>query len=127
MKVNAFITIYNTRVKHKSEQVSSDDVMGIIIDLIKPKSFLPYDDILNIIDQTIIDSEKTDYPTPNRYRLFIVNLISSYTNLECKIKDFDVLKEAGLLDVVISTFESEYQFCNNLMKMCYQDYIMQKG
>lgn len=120
LKVNAFITVYKTRIKHQRE-FSADDVINIVAELVNPIDYISYDDKLKIIDQTLQETNDKDYPSAQRHRLFLVNLISAYTNLECRIKDFDLLCESGLLDVIISLFEKEYKICNSLMQMCLYD------
>ena len=120
MKVNAFLTVYNTRTKHISN-LDETKIMDIIIDLLKPIKYLPYDDKLKIIDKTINDSKTSTHPTADRYRHFVINLISAYTSIECTLEGFDVLSESRLLDLILSTFESEYKICSSLMQMCMQD------
>ena len=34
---------------------------------------------------------------------------------------FDILSENKLLDLIVSTFKSEFQICNTIMQMCLND------
>lgn len=120
LKVNAFITVYNTRTKHIKD-LSPDVVLNIITDLIKPIKYVPFEQKLKMIDKTIEDSKSHKYPTAKRYVDLIMNMIALYTDLEIKKGDFDILSESGLLDIILSTFDSEYKFCSYLMQMCLQD------
>ena len=54
MKVNNFITLFNTRTK--SNHISQEDVARQIVDLIKPKSYIPYDDKIKLVMSTIKDT-----------------------------------------------------------------------
>lgn len=55
---------------------------------------------------------------PNRNRLFIINLIKTYTNLEVTIQDFDTLSQNMFIEPILSTFEKEYKICSSIMNMC---------
>lgn len=116
MKVSNFITLFN--VKTKNGKLSGEDLIGIIIDLIQPKSYLPYDDKITLVVDTINDSKKYSPIMPNRNRLFIVNLINAYTILDMSVADFDVLSENMLIVPILSTFENEYKICSSIMNMC---------
>ena len=122
MKANVFITLYNSRVKHIAN-LDEDKIMEIIIDLIKPISYLPFDDKLKIIDYVIEETKKEKYHTAYMYRLFVINLISAYTNLDCNINDFDILSSSKLIDLILHLFENEYVVCNHLLQMCLADVL----
>ena len=120
MKVNPFITLYNSRLKHIVDP-SPSQIIELIKELIKPEAYLTYDDKLKIVDRTIAETKTSPHPTADRYRYFVCNLISVYTSLECDLKGFDALSSCGLIDLVISTFEQEFKICNNLLQMCLSD------
>ena len=103
LKVNAFITIYNTRTKH-IQPLTRDIIMETITDLIKPVRYISYDNKIKIISETIKQSRNTDYPTAILHRNFIINIISAYTDLEMNNDGFDILCENGLLELIISLF-----------------------
>ena len=120
MKVNSFITVYNARMKHIQE-ATPQIIMETIIELIHPIQYISYDNKLKLIKKTIEESQNNEFPTAVRHRNLIVNLISAYTNLEMTNKDFDLLSQNKMLDVILLCFESEYKICNSLMEMCLYD------
>ena len=116
MKVNNFITLFNTRTK--SNHISPEDVAKQIIDLVKPKSYLPYDEKIKIVMSTIEETQDMKPCWPYRNRLFIINLIKAYTNLEVTVSDFDVLDQNMFIEPIMSTFENEYKKCIAIMDNC---------
>lgn len=126
MKANVFLTVYNTRMKHKNI-ISKDDILREISDLIKPVQYIPYDDKLKIVDITIKNSLDSQFPTANLHRAFIINMISAYTNLEMDNSGFDVLSESKLIDYIISLFQSEFTICSSLLQMCLDDMKARSG
>ena len=126
MKVNAFLTVYNARMKRKND-ITKNDIINEISDLIKPVSYIPYDDKLNIINATIDQSLNLKYPTANLHRSFIINMISAYTNLEMDNNGFDILSESKILDYIISLFQSEFTICSSLLQMCLDDTKARSG
>lgn len=116
MKVNNFITLFNARTK--SNHISPEDVAKQIVDLTKPKFYLPYEDKIKIVMNTIEDTKDMKPCWPYRNRLFIVNLIKAYTNLEMTISDFDILEQNMFTEPILSTFEREYKICSAIMNNC---------
>lgn len=114
MKPNIFVKSYEALMKSKNN-IEAKDVYELVSKLIKPKKYLTFDDKLKIIDITINQVKNSKHFTAEIYRNFTINLVSAYTNLECQPKDFDLLCETRLLDVILSIFEDEYQRCNALM------------
>ena len=109
MKVNNFITLFNTRTK--SNHISPEDVAKQIVDLIKPKSYISYDDKIKLVMSTIEETQNMKPCWPYRNRLFIINLIRAYTNLEVTIPDFDTLDRNMLIEPMMATFQNEYKKC----------------
>lgn len=120
MKANNLVSLYNARVKQVKD-LTPEVVINTITDLIHPIAYIPYGKKLEIIDKTIEESNDVKYPTPERYRSLIINLILAYTNIEMDESAFDVLSENKMLDIILSTFQSEYKICENLMQMCLMD------
>lgn len=116
MKVSNFITLFN--VKTKNGELSQKDLIDVIVELIKPKSYLSYDRKIQLVVDTINDSEVNKPSAPYRNRLFIINLIRTYTDLEVTVQDFDVLSQNMLIVPILSTFENEYKICSSIMNMC---------
>lgn len=102
-------------------KLDENAIIDIVVDLIKPISYVSFDNKMKLIDKTIEDSKGAKYPTAERYKNFVVNLIATYTNLEMTSKDYDALSECKLLNIVLSTFESEYVTCSKLIQLCLQD------
>ena len=119
MKVGNFIALFNIRTKKGG--LSQDELMAIIIDLIKPKQYLAYDKKIEIVMATIKQAKDMKPLLPLRSRLFIVNLISVYTNLEMTIDDFDVLSQNLLLEPILASFQREYEICSSIMQMCLEE------
>ena len=120
MNVNAFITMYNQRMR-KNREYTQELITATVSELVKPKLYLSYDDKLNLIDRVISSSAGSKHLTADRYRYFIIELIKAYTVLEMNEEQFDVLSENKLLDIILSTFDYEYKVCTNLMQMCLKD------
>ena len=120
MKVNVLVSLYNAKMKHAGK-ITSDIVMKTITDLVKPISYIPYDQKIEIAHQTIKDNLGKEYPTANTYRSFIIYLIKAYTNIELDEKGFDILMENRMIDLILSTFEPEYKMCSTILQMCLDD------
>lgn len=121
MNVNSFVLLYTAKTKN-IKNITLDECLSIIQPIIKPKSYLAFDEKLRIVDKTVEQCEHSSHPTADRYRHFLINLINAYTELDCRIKDFDTLCENKLLDVILSSFKSEYEICSNLLQMYLEDY-----
>ena len=102
-------------------KLDSQSILNTITELIKPVSYISFDNKIKLIDKTIQQSKEQKYVTAYLYKNLVLNLIGAYTNLEVKEEDFDILSETKLLDIILSTFESEYKICSNLMQMCLKD------
>ena len=120
MKVNNFIALFNARTKNG--KLSQDELMKCIVDLIKPKSYILYDDKIKIAMKTIEDTKNCVPCWPNRNRMFIINLINSYTSLEVGIPEFDILSQNMFIEAILSTFENEYKICSSIMNMCISEF-----
>ena len=120
MKLNTFISLYNVRIK-SIDNLNSNIIMEIVNDLVKPLSYLSFDDKIKIVKKTINDSKNEEFPTPYYYRNLIINLISAYTNIEMDANGFDTLSENKLIDVILNLFEPEYKICSSLLQMCLSD------
>lgn len=120
MKVNAMISLYNARVKHAGE-LDLQKMQNIIKDLIKPVSYISYDQKLQLVECVIKDNVGATFPTAEIYRSFIIYLVNAYTILELDKKGFDIIMENKMLDIILSTFQAEYELCNTLLQMCLDD------
>lgn len=95
------------------------------------KSYLSIKDKKKLIDQIIDDTIIYDnglfkFNPVDQYISYVMRCIAAYTNLELSDDledDYDVLCQAGLLQKILRTFESEYQEVLSLLQMqC--DYIL---
>ena len=119
MKPSSFITLYNSRVKNKS--LDKDIIIQTITDLIKPVDYIPYDDKIKLVVTTITQSYNSEYPTAILHRNFIINMISTYTNLEMDNDGFDLLSKTKMIDLILSLFQSEFTICDSILNMCLND------
>ncbi len=106
------------KTKLKGKNLNQSEVLNIVVDLIKPVSYLSYEEKIKLAMETIQKTSSMSPVIPYRNRLFIINLINAYTNLEAKETDFDLLSQNMLLEIVLSTFEKEYKICSSIMSMC---------
>lgn len=116
MKVSNFIMVLNGRTKNK--KIDQQELFNMIVDIIKPQSYLPYDQKIELAMNTIKETSGMLPVIPYRNRAFIINLINVYTVLEAKESDFDLLSQNMLLELILSTFEKEYKICSSIMAMC---------
>ncbi len=119
MKVSQFITLYKVRTKNMD--ISPDNVIKVVEELVHPKNYISFDNKCKLVEETIKSVQNFQYKTARRYRQFVINLIAVYTDLEMDEKGFDELSETRLLDIVLSTFQSEYQICTGIMTMYLDD------
>ncbi len=103
-----------------------DEILEVIQDIIKPIEYLPYNDKVLLATTTIKQCSNMENKTAMIYRLFIINLIQAYTNLQLDVEDFDLLCKNKLLAPIISLFQSEYTVCDSVLKMCMND-MMESG
>lgn len=120
MKVNTLIALYNARTKD-IYNITPEIMQQTIVDLIKPIGYITYDKKLQLIERVIKDNINVKYPTAERYRSFIIYLVNAYTNLELDKNGFDILVENKIMDIILSSFKSEYEICNALLQMCLDD------
>ena len=123
MQSSMFITLFNTRMKPILHP-SADDIISVIKDLIKPKYYVPYDEKIKLVEQSIQKVSKEKYPTPMLYRQLIIDLVNYYTDLEINKESFDDLCYNNLINFIISTFQNEYTICNSIMQMLKDDMMI---
>lgn len=116
MKVNNFIALFNARTKNG--KLSQNELVDCISDLIKPKSYIPYDEKIRLVMDTLESTNDCRPCLPNRNRMFIIKLINMYTNLEVHVSDFDILCQNLFIEPILLTFEREYKICSSIMNMC---------
>lgn len=85
-----------------------------------------------IIDETlhiqgISDGEKIfSYQTPNRYLLFILSIIRSYTDIEFGdnyLYDFNLIEENNISEYIVKQIGNDYQRYQTILDMVYDDMV----
>ncbi len=120
MKPNMFVSLFTAKTKNKIKP-TSDEILNVITDIIKPVNYIKYDNKLKIIDKCFDDIKESKHPTADLQKAFVINMISAYTNIEMDNEGFDILSENSLLEIVLSTFKSEYETCSRLFQLCSLD------
>ena len=128
MKINEFISEYNKNKKNAAFNVAK---------LINAKAYVPVlrkRQLAELVYQNSISYEnglvKVDSLT--KYLIFSMLMISEYTDLEFTvdengsataeaIAEYDALCEAGLVDVVIGCFETDYARANEILNYVFKD------
>jgi hypothetical protein len=128
MKINEFISEYNKNKKNAAFNVAK---------LINAKMYVPVlrkRQLAELVYQNSISYEnglvKVDSLT--KYLIFSMLMISEYTDLEFTvdekgsatkeaIAEYDALCEAGLVDVVIGCFATDYARANEILNYVFKD------
>jgi hypothetical protein len=126
MKCIELANIYNLKTKNK-DNISDDDRIKIIRDLIHPKKYLSFqkkqDLVLDILNKVvdISDDGQLLYNSCEKYVLFITTLLSIYTDLDIDEKSYDVLCSNYILNYTMASLGSEYDICLGIMEMYIDD------
>ena len=113
MEVIQFIMQYKSKTKGK--QLSEDEDLKLISDMIQPKEYLGFsnkkDIAKNIIKKTITQDEHLNikYDGCDKYLHTVITLIKEYTNLNIDEKGYDLICANRLLNKIIATFGEEYE------------------
>ena len=128
MKVQELVEFVSNSKNKLLKQAQLEEV---IAKHIETKKYLPIKQkkelIESIVNECILYEDGVyKFDDIDKYICFTMRVIAAYTNLELSDDiedDYDVLCEAGLLDMVINTFKKEYDEVNILLQMkC--DYIL---
>lgn len=115
----------------KNKLLKQAQLEEVIAKHIEAKKYLPIKQkkelVESIVNECILYEDGVyKFDDIDKYICFTMRVIAAYTNLELSDDiedDYDVLCEAGLLDMVINTFKKEYGEVNILLQMkC--DYIL---
>ena len=115
----------------KNKLLKQEQLEGAIAKHIETKKYLPIKQkkelIESIVNECILYEDGVyKFDDIDKYICFTMRVIEAYTNLELSDDiedDYDVLCEAGVLDMVINTFKKEYDEVNILLQMkC--DYVL---
>lgn len=115
----------------KNKLLKQEQLEGAIAKHIETKKYLPIKQkkelIESIVNECILYEDGVyKFDDIDKYICFTMRVIEAYTNLELSDDiedDYDMLCEAGLLDMIINTFKKEYDEVNILLQMkC--DYVL---
>ena len=128
MKVQELVEFVSNSKNKLLKQAQLEEV---IAKQIETKKYLPIKQkkelVESIVNECILYEDGVyKFDDIDKYICFTMRVIAAYTNLELSDDiedDYDVLCEAGVLDVVINTFKKEYDEVNILLQMkC--DYVL---
>ena len=128
MKVQELVEFVSNSKNKLLKQAQLEEV---IAKHIETKKYLPIKQkkelVESIINECILYEDGVyKFDDIDKYICFTMRVIAAYTNLELSDDiedDYDVLCEAGVLDMVINTFKNEYDEVNILLQMkC--DYVL---
>ena len=128
MKVQELVEFVSNSKNKLLKQAQLEEV---IAKQIETKKYLPIKQkkelVESIVNECILYEDGVyKFDDIDKYICFTMRVIAAYTNLELSDDiedDYDVLCEAGVLDMVINTFKKEYDEVNILLQMkC--DYVL---
>ena len=128
MKINELVEFVSNSKNKLLKQAQLEEV---IAKHIETKKYLPIKQkkelVESIVNECIFYEDGVyKFDDIDKYICFTMRVIAAYTNLEISDDiedDYDVLCEAGVLDMVINTFKKEYDEVNILLQMkC--DYVL---
>lgn len=128
MKVQELVEFVSNSKNKLLKQAQLEEV---IAKQIETKKYLPIKQkkelVESIVNECILYEDGVyKFDDIDKYICFTMRVIAAYTNLELSDDiedDYDVLCEAGILDMVINTFKKEYDEVNILLQMkC--DYVL---
>lgn len=117
---------YKSKIKGK-ENISPEEELDIVKKLIHPKKYLSFNEkqkiIIEILKKVITysDDGKLIYNSCEKYKSFILTLLSVYTDLRIDEYSYDILCSNDLLNVAIASIGSEYEICLGILDMYMDD------
>lgn len=117
---------YKSRTKNKPD-LSMEESIEIIKKLIHPKSYISFNEKQRIIIEHLkkvikySDDDKLIYNSCDKYKSFVLTLISVYTDLVINEYSFDILCSNKLLNLIIASLGSEYEICLGILDMYMED------
>lgn len=122
MKVQELVKIMNNS---KNKMLKADQKQNLIQKELNVKTYIGIKDkkqlVENIIDECIIfENGVFKFNEIHKYICFTMRIIEAYTDIELSGDmevDYDMLCENGLLELIISTFKTEYDNVSILLQM----------
>lgn len=128
MKINELISMAN---QDKNKLMKMEQKQNWLKKVLDVKNYLGIKDKRRLVQDIVNECLYYEggifkFDDIEKYVCFIMKTIAAYTNIELSEdmeNDYDMLCEAKLLDVIVSTFKGEYDEVNVLLQMrC--DYIL---
>ena len=110
---------------NKNKMLKADQLQGLIAKTIEVKKYMSIKEKRALIDDIInacilFEDGMYKFNDIDKYIAFTMKTIAAYTNIELSNdieNDYDALCEANLLNIVIETFNGEYENVNLLLQM----------
>ena len=124
MKVKEFVNNFRSN-RIMNTKINPNAVSEYIQNNLNVKKYISFKDKREIAERIvrentkIIDGVKKN-DTIGQYLSFIAAMIESHTILEFNedlVSDYDILAESGLLQLIISEFQDDYNECDIILKM----------
>ena len=128
MKVKEFVEFMNN---DKNKMMKSAQLADVVAKALETKKYIGIKEkkalVASIIgDSLVYEDGVVKFDEISKYVCFTMKTIEKYTNLELSEDiedDYDMLCEAGLLNIVIKTFDGEYDNVRLLLQM-QSDYVL---
>lgn len=134
-KENYIMNVNELVLKFKEQKVMNTKLQpNAIEDFIKTnieiKTYIPFMNKKQIAEMVINQNMNEEHgitrvESTGQFIGFIMAMITSHTNLEVNldnpIESYDLLSEAGLLELIIAQFQKDYSECEAILKMVAAD------
>lgn len=124
MKVDEFIQGYEKALKSKSNVNTAEKYLEKHI----TRKYLPYSikmaEARNIVWRSSFNDDNKFYlDSPVRYILFVVSVLTNYTDIEFATvgEDYDKLAECGAIEAIIATIGEDYDAFQTVVNMTLDD------
>lgn len=122
MKINEFIEVIKNS---KNKMLKGDQVQQLVSKTLEVKDYISIKQKKELIDEIINECVMYDngvfkFDDIDKYICFTMKTIAAYTNIELSADiedDYDALCKAKLLNVVVETFNGEYENVKLLFQM----------
>ena len=141
MTINDFIKGFKEK-KIMNTKVAPDAVSEYLKKELEIKDYVPFvekQSIAQIVLESCarIDSNVVVIDSIQKYIIFTITILSTYTNLEFEGDETDLnaydmlcsyqIDNGTLLDAIIKTFEKEYSRCNDILNMMTADLLAENN
>lgn len=134
MKIGEFVKVMETNKGKLYSKTDTNAMSNFIKKTLEVKEYIPVIDKLRLVNKVLAECTEEEFgiikvDSFKKYFQFTIAVLQAYTNLEFSAngldlyREYDMLCETGLLDVIISTFESDYRKTNDILNMMYGDMI----